>query len=139
MVRRDCEPHRGALILIFGILSIVLPGTWVLAVIGLPLGIAAWVMGHRDLNKINAKAMDPQGKGITMAGYICGIIGTIISGLMGLVCVGYILLIIGIVSTASTMAPPPAPAPAAAPQTKKQAPMQRVPPPRRDAGFRGND
>src|SRR5712691_7445887 len=47
--RRDAEPHRGTLILVLGIVSIVasaLGGCFVGlgGLIGLPLGIAAWVM-----------------------------------------------------------------------------------------------
>jgi len=83
-VRRDSEPHRGTLVLVLGILSLVFMGC-----IGLPLGIAAWVMGHRDLKKIAANMMDPQGKGTTQAGWVCGIIGTILSSLITLFCIGW--------------------------------------------------
>jgi hypothetical protein len=91
-VRRDCEPHRGGLILTMGIASVVGPSLGVLlfccpyvapffAVAGLGLGITAWVMGRRDLKKIDSKVMDPGGRSQTQAGWICGIIGTILSGL----------------------------------------------------------
>jgi hypothetical protein len=61
-VRRDCEPHRGPLVLTLGILSIVCGslalGAWLcfgpavlLALLGLPLGIVAWVLGTRDLGE----------------------------------------------------------------------------------------
>ncbi|VAX39569.1 hypothetical protein MNBD_PLANCTO03-53, partial [hydrothermal vent metagenome] len=62
-------PHRGTLILVLGILSIVISC--------LPFGIFAWIMGKGDLNKIETGQMDPEGKGLTKAGMICGIIGTI--------------------------------------------------------------
>ena len=64
------EPHRGALILTFGILSIVCC---------FPFGIAAWIMGNNDMQQIEAGMMDPTGKGITNAGKICGIIGTVLA------------------------------------------------------------
>ena len=74
------EPHRGALILTFGILSIVCC---------FPFGIAAWIMGNNDMQQIEAGMMDPSGKGITNAGKICGIVGTII----GILTTGFWILI----------------------------------------------
>ena len=72
-------PHRGALILTFGILGIACC---------FPFGIAAWIMGNNDLQQIDAGLMDPTGKGITNAGKICGIIGTV----LGIFCTGLQLL-----------------------------------------------
>jgi predicted Zn finger-like uncharacterized protein len=86
-VRRDWEPHRGTIVLVLGILSIVI------GVIGLFMGIAAWVMGSTDLKKMNRREMDPEGRGITQAGWICGIIGTIWQGIMSLGCVAYFIFI----------------------------------------------
>jgi len=63
------KPHRGTLILVFGILSLVVCA---------PLGIAAWIMGSGDLKEMDAGTMDPSGRGNTQAGKICGIIGTIL-------------------------------------------------------------
>jgi hypothetical protein len=40
--------------------------------------IAAWVMGHADMKEINAGRMDPEGRGLTQAGMIVGIIGTVL-------------------------------------------------------------
>ncbi len=97
-VRRDCEPHRGGVVLALGIVSIVLAG---LPIVGIALGIAAWVMGQRDLRKIRARTMDPEGSGTTQAGWICGIIGTIMSSLATLACVAYIALIAMFVGVAS--------------------------------------
>ncbi|MBX3402501.1 MAG: hypothetical protein KF699_03715 [Phycisphaeraceae bacterium] len=67
------QPHRGAIILTLGILSLVICAI---------LGIFAWVMANNDLRLMNAGQMDPSGRGITQAGKICGMIGTI------LMCVG---------------------------------------------------
>ncbi len=61
-------PHRGVLILVLGILSIVFCS---------PVGPFAWLMGKGDLKKIDAGAMDPEGKGLTQAGMICGIVGSV--------------------------------------------------------------
>lgn len=59
------KPHRGTLILVFGILSFVI----------CPLfGIAAWIMGNGDLKLIAAGEMDPAGKDNTKIGKILGMI-----------------------------------------------------------------
>ena len=65
------EPHRGTLILVLGILSLVL--CWFFT------GIPAWIMGKDDLAKIKAGQMDPEGEGITKGGMICGMICCILS------------------------------------------------------------
>jgi predicted RNA-binding Zn-ribbon protein involved in translation (DUF1610 family) len=119
--RRDSEPHRGTLILVLGILSLVI------GYIGLPMGIMAWVMGQRDLRKMAANEMDPQGKGLTQAGWICGIIGTILQSLYVVCCVGYFGFVIFFVSQGAATAPP-APRPAA---PAPPAPPRPVPPPQR--------
>jgi len=66
------EEHRGTMILVFGILGIACC---------FPFGIAAWVMGNADMQKINAGIMDPDGKGTTNAGKICGIISVALASL----------------------------------------------------------
>lgn len=63
------EQHRGALILVFGILAFFVCPIF---------GIVAWVMGNGDLQKMAAGAMDPEGEGLTKAGKICGMIATIL-------------------------------------------------------------
>jgi hypothetical protein len=62
-------PHRGTLILVFGILGLV---------VCFPFGIAAWIMGSGDLKKMAAGQMDPTGEGLTRAGVICGIINVVL-------------------------------------------------------------
>jgi len=64
------QPHRGALVLVLGILGIVFGCA--------PVAIVAWVMGRSDLAKIDAGVMDPAGRGTTQAGMILGIVGTIL-------------------------------------------------------------
>lgn len=58
-------PHRGVLILIFGILG------WVVC---FPFGIAAWVMANNDLREMTEGRMDETGRGLTTAGKILGIV-----------------------------------------------------------------
>jgi uncharacterized membrane protein len=72
------KPHRGTLVLVLGILGLVICA---------PLAIAAWIMGAGDLKEMDAGTMDPSGRGITQAGKICGIIGTILL-IIGLVIFG---------------------------------------------------
>lgn len=119
-IRRDWEPHRGTLVMTLGIVSVCVAGCGMLAVIGLPMAIAAWVMGRRDLKKMEANIMDPRGEGFTRAGWILGIVGTIIDTLYGLVCLGYIAFVSLMVTGMSRMAPAPTPPP---PTTVKTAPM----------------
>jgi hypothetical protein len=63
-------PHRGALVLVFGVLGIV---------VGCPVFSAlAWILGSRDLREIRAGRMDRQGEGITLIGMILGMIVSIL-------------------------------------------------------------
>jgi hypothetical protein len=64
------KPRRGVLILVLGILSFVLCGVFT--------AIPAWIMGGRDLKEMDAGTMDPAGHGLTNAGRILGMIGTIL-------------------------------------------------------------
>ena len=84
------KPHRGVLILILGILSLV--GCGIIA------GIPAWIMGSGDLKEIDAGTMDPSGRGLTQAGKILGMIATILF-IIGVVVVG-LLLILGVIGGA---------------------------------------
>ena len=47
-------------------------------------GAIAWVMGNRDIKKIRAGTMDPEGESVTNAGRICGIVGVSINAFVGL-------------------------------------------------------
>jgi hypothetical protein len=73
--RGSVVPHRGVLILILAILG------WVIC---FPFGIAAWVMGNQDLKEMDAGRMDDEGRGLTMAGKILGMIqcGLTVLGLL---------------------------------------------------------
>jgi hypothetical protein len=117
-VRRDCEPHRGGLVLTLGIMSIVLGAVGIpfvccwgfgalSAAVGLGLGIPAWIMGHRDLAMMREGVKDPVGQGSTNGGFICGIIGTCLSALVVLISAAVlIIMMIGLATTPA--APPPA-------------------------------
>jgi hypothetical protein len=47
-------------------------------------------MGSRDLKRIRAGEMDPDGEGTTQAGWICGIVGVCLNTLALLVCGGFL-------------------------------------------------
>ena len=76
------QPHRGVLILVFGILSLVLCPFF---------GIAAWSMGNADLQDMATGRMDSSGRDMTQAGRICGIVGACILILQILVIVFAVL------------------------------------------------
>jgi len=61
------KPHRGAVILAFGILGLVVCQLF---------GIAAWVMAENDLREMNRGYMDPTGRELTNAGRILGMVAT---------------------------------------------------------------
>jgi hypothetical protein len=67
--RGRLEPHRGGAILVLGILGVVFCQI---------CSIIAWVMGNTDMAKIRAGRMDPSGEGLTQAGRILGIVGTVL-------------------------------------------------------------
>jgi hypothetical protein len=130
-VRRDWESPRGGLILTLGIISIVLAPLslccsvfgLISELVGMGLGIGAWVMGRRDLKKMEARLMDPSGQGTTQAGYICGIVGTIMSGLF---IIGFLLLIAfyGWMFYSFSKAMPPSPYMAPMPAKSQTVPSQ---------------
>jgi hypothetical protein len=68
--------------------------------------------------------MDPNGRSSTQAGYICGIIGTILGGLYLLACFAYLAFIGVFIATTSRSS---SPGPSAAPVNSQ--PMQIIPPP----------
>lgn len=89
-VRRDAEPHRGSAILVMGIMSMVVlffgcpfVVPWL---IGIVLGVLAWVMGSADLAKMKRGEMDTEGQSNTRAGWVCGIIGTVLNTVLLLGC-----------------------------------------------------
>jgi hypothetical protein len=51
----------------------------VFGVIGLGLGITSGALGQGDLKRMHVGVMDPYGRGLTLGGMICGIIGGVMS------------------------------------------------------------
>ena len=78
-------PHRGAIVLVLGILSIVICAF---------VGPVAWIMGKGDLAKIDQGMMDPSGRGLTLAGMILGIVGTVFLALSLVIVVLWIIFAI---------------------------------------------
>ncbi len=89
------RPHRGTMILVFAILA------WVLGCV--IFSIVAWAMGSGDLKEIDAGRMDPEGRGLTQAGKIIGMIHVIVTiaavALVGLIL--FVVLILGGFAAAS--------------------------------------
>ncbi len=65
-------PHRGGMVLAFGIIGLV-------SGLGIIFGPIAWMMGNNDLRAIEAGDMDPEGESMTRVGQILGMIATIMS------------------------------------------------------------
>ncbi len=86
-VPQQLAPHRGTLILVLGILGLVCCFV---------CGIVAWVLGNTDLREIDAGRMDPEGRGLTQAGKICGIIS------VGLQIVGLVIWMLMMLFAAGT-------------------------------------
>jgi len=86
---RIVNPHRGGLILTLGILS------WALGCA--VFGVMAWVMGSNDLRDMRIGSMDAQGRGLTQAGQIIGMIH-VIASLVVLVGLLTALISLGILS-----------------------------------------
>jgi DNA-directed RNA polymerase subunit M/transcription elongation factor TFIIS len=64
---RKLAPHRGVMILVFGIIGFT--------TCPLPIfSILAWVMGSNDLQEMDHGRMDSEGRGLTQAGRILGIV-----------------------------------------------------------------
>jgi hypothetical protein len=81
-VRSYRQPHRGGLILTFGIVGLLCC---------MPLGIVAWVMGAADLKAIRAGTMDPAGQSMTQAGMVIGIISVVLA------CIGIVVNVLMVV------------------------------------------
>jgi len=79
------KPHRGSLILAFGILGLVVCQLF---------GVAAWVMGKTDLEEMDRGYMDASGRDLTNTGRILGIIATALMGVSLVMLALYLAFII---------------------------------------------
>ena len=86
----DLSPHRGALVIVLGIISLTLgilspvalflvgrlvPATWIVPptfVGSVVTGLAAWIMGGIDLRAMTDRRMDPSGRNLTEIGKSIG-------------------------------------------------------------------
>lgn len=89
VVRRDCAPHRGHVLvalgrasLVCGILSLCLA---LPALVGFPLGLVARVLAERDLVSMRAGVMDPRGRAQTERARRLGQYGATLSAISPLV------------------------------------------------------
>jgi len=108
------KPDRGAAVLAMGIVGIVSAPIWLvccapLGVVSIVLGILAWVMGSRDLKEMQSGLMDPGRQDITQAGQVCGIIATILGGLVLLMfpMLFVIIIIVGVLQSTFLNIPTP--------------------------------
>jgi len=62
-------PHRGGLMLGLGLVGLLVCNLF---------GPVVWAMAASDLRAMTAGQMDPEGQGLTRAGYILGILGTVL-------------------------------------------------------------
>jgi len=90
------QAGNGVLILVLGILSLVVCA---------PLGIVAWMMGKGDIKKIDAGLIAQDARGLTMAGMVCGIIGTILFALQILFGILWFLVIGGMIAAGAASNP----------------------------------
>jgi hypothetical protein len=97
-MRRDLVPHRGAMVLTLGILSIV--ASVICSVLcsiigplfGVGLGLPAVLLGHMDLRQISGGNMDPDGETQTRVGMILGYVGLGLAVVFFLLCGVYIVV-----------------------------------------------
>jgi hypothetical protein len=82
------EQSQATTILVLGILGLICCA---------PLGIAAWVMGNKELQAIDAGLRNPDNRGTANAGRIIGIIGTVLLGVY--IVFGIIWLALGLTFT----------------------------------------
>lgn len=82
------------MILALGIMSVVCN------VVAVP-GILAWILGRADLKQMDAGVMDPEGRGMTQAGMIMGMVMTILVMISIALMVCYILFIIVVLGAAA--------------------------------------
>lgn len=98
VLRRDCEPHRGRLLLVLsgvsipiGLLSLllVLP-----AFLGLIIGVAALVLARHDLVEMRAGVRDSSGEAETRHALGLAVAGNILNGIALVIGLNYLLQVL---------------------------------------------
>jgi hypothetical protein len=79
--RRYLTPHRGGSVLTVGIIGLVV-SILCCPLVGVIMGIVAVSQGSTDLAAMNRGDMDPDGRGSTLGGLICGVIAIILAVLV---------------------------------------------------------
>lgn len=88
------KPHRGGMLLAFGILGILCC---------IIFGIVAWVMASGDLKEMAAGRMDPTGEGMTKAAKILGIIGCVLAVLGAVIWIAMMVFGVALAGVQSAM------------------------------------
>jgi hypothetical protein len=116
-IERRYQPHRGQTVLTFGVISLVCGvispclGGVIAVIVGLALGIPAWVMGNRDLARMEAGEIDPEGEAITRRGRRFAIIGVAVNVAVMVLLVAFLVVYLMIVIPMITAPPPSGPPP----------------------------
>ncbi len=84
--RRDSDPHRGTMLMLMGIGSLLLACTFFICILGigttilgLVVGICSAWLGSNDLAKMARHEMDREGRGMTQFGVWSGVIGAVLN------------------------------------------------------------
>ena len=83
----NIEPHRGAFVLVLGILG------FLVCPIFSPF---AWIMGKGDIRKMDAGVMDPEGRTLTQVGMILGMIYSCILGVILFLVLVWLVFVFGL-------------------------------------------
>jgi hypothetical protein len=79
--RRPLLPHRGALIFVGGLFSVIgltgAPFHMLFVLLALASGVASWIAGSTDLRELRAGALDPRGAWLVRGGRLLAIVGTL--------------------------------------------------------------
>ncbi|MCS7272745.1 MAG: hypothetical protein NZ550_01170 [Fimbriimonadales bacterium] len=81
-----------ATLVVFPALGVI----WYCVPLPLILGVLAWVLGRSALTQIDAGMGNPSERGLATAGYVMGIIATVLSALLLCCAVGVLMGVIGL-------------------------------------------
>lgn len=86
------QPHRATMVFVLGLLGLL---------VCFICGIIAWVMGAKDMKEMDAGRMDPSGRGLTQAGWILGIVSTVLGCIGACIVIGYVVLVFTVLGAAA--------------------------------------